>query len=277
LTNDVLLLALALLRRPVAMLSLVRDLFRPDNLAVAVAAALLWLQLFQLLVCARLQHNVAVPVAVQMRLLSVLLPWLAWALLALLTFRIFLPHRAQVYRANHELSEVVNTISVFVFVIADNSEVPSRLKVLSDFNRFIFSPARTPDGHANLCYDHVRGTNSKLTLHCDPATGRVSIRDQISKNRVRNAADYLVLIAGEAVTETTSKKLEEWARRPKMQAATLPVTSPTEIATAPLAQKRKRTVVSSDDDELNVSGPPVPDQKTSGASSQKLLQQSSNC
>ncbi len=181
------------------------------------------------------------------------------------------------YRANHELSEVVNTISVFVFVIADNSEVPSRLKVLSDFNRFIFSPARTPDGHANLCYDHVRGTNSKLTLHCDPATGRVSIRDQISKNRVRNAADYLVLIAGEAVTETTSKKLEEWARRPKMQAATLPVTSPTEIATAPLAQKRKRTVVSSDDDELNVSGPPVPDQKTSGASSQKLLQQSSNC
>ena len=74
------------------MLPLVWDLFRPDNLAVAVAvaAALLWLQLFQLLVCARLQHNVAVPVAVQMRLLSLLLPWLAWALLSLLTFRIVL-------------------------------------------------------------------------------------------------------------------------------------------------------------------------------------------
>jgi hypothetical protein len=84
------------------------------------------------------------------------------------------------------------------------------LKAPADYNRLIVFPARTPDGEANVCYEHVEGKTSSLTLHCDTATGQVSIRDSISQNRVRNEDEYLVIMAGEAVTEQTSKTLQEW-------------------------------------------------------------------
>ena len=61
----------------------------------------------------------------------------------------------------------------------------------------------------------------------------------------------------QAFASSASETLEEWARRPKLQATALPVTSTTEIATVQKSSKRI-VCVSSDDDEPIVFGPPAP-------------------
>ena len=61
----------------------------------------------------------------------------------------------------------------------------------------------------------------------------------------------------QAFASSASETLKEWARRPKLQATALPVTSTTEIATVQKSSKRI-VFVSSDDDEPIVVGPPAP-------------------
>ena len=121
-------------------------------------------------------------------------------------------------------------------------------KVPSDYSRFICIPARTHDGQANICHRHVTGKLTCMRLHFDPGTGDVWNTVK-SVNRVREEHEYLVITAGESVTDRAKTKLEEWARRPKFVAAALPVTSTI-----------KRTVdeLSPSDDEPITCGPTAP-------------------
>jgi hypothetical protein len=148
-------------------------------------------------------------------------------------------YRVEVYKSRHELAEIVNSISMFVFVFSGNVEVPHASKNPADYSQFICIPTRTADGQANICDRHVKGKQTIMRLRFDPGTGVVSNAPD-SVNRVRDEKDYLVLTTGGIVSASSKAKLEEWARRPKVQAAAIPITSAV-----------KRTVVesSSDDDE----------------------------
>jgi hypothetical protein len=152
--------------------------------------------------------------------------------------RIIHSYHADVYKPRQDLATIVNSISMFVFVFASNVEVPHSSKVPADYSRFICIPARTHDGQVNICHRHVTGTTTRMQFHFDPGTGVFSNTVGQIKNIVRDDKDYLVLNIGESLSVRAKAKLEEWARRPKFQAAALPATI-------------KKTVVesSSDDDE----------------------------